>query len=563
VLLSLAIVFRVQLLERWYLRRLGSSDFAARVEAAGQLVALSSERTIPVLVAFLREALESRALELEGVLFGKAPADRLKGNAEWTARLLLAAMREGGGQALGAAARSHFTRWLAEDGRQLASIVPALIDALSDREVEIRGCAVWALGRIGAAAGKATPYLIGLLDDAGLDSESLEMRQRAALSLAEIGAAATIPAIASRIDALGFDGVQALAGLTPESLPALFELLGHPENRIRQLAGNAFGYVEDPEVMSFLSERLRAADAASRARAAFALSRLEERAAGALPELIALLDDSSTEVCRNAARALGAMPSGAAESAPALVKLLRHEEPLLRREAILSLSCLPLRGAGVARELRRALEDPEPRLRALAASCLGRVAEAENEAVAGALAAALGDPHPDVTAHAAEALRFLGAQEGQAAALAGALLASPGQVRWRVARALATGGPRAAEALIRVLEDGDAEARRLAAWALGELGGAAASGAAPALARALDDPSEEVRFEAIGALGRLGSWAAEAAPRIAEALAASPSPPERSRLEYALERITGVPRPGGSEAGGEDRDGGPSGERRP
>ena len=70
---------------------------------------------------------------------------------------------------------------LAEIGPAARDAVPALIETLKDREVEVRGSAVYALGEIGPAARAALPMLGVLLKD-----DNADIRKAAAIALGKI-----------------------------------------------------------------------------------------------------------------------------------------------------------------------------------------------------------------------------------------------------------------------------------------------------------------------------------------------------------------------------------------
>ncbi len=83
-------------------------------------------------------------------------------------------------------------------------------------------------------------------------------------------------------------------------------------------------------------------------------------------------------------------------------------------------------------------------------------------------------------------------------------------VRWKAAVALKAIGKPSTEALIAVLGGGNIEARRCAAWALGEI---KAADAAPARCRVLGDPDHELAAKARVSLSTLGTEAIDALAR--------------------------------------------------
>ncbi|MGF1580940.1 MAG: HEAT repeat domain-containing protein [Gemmataceae bacterium] len=70
-------------------------------------------------------------------------------------------------------------------GPDAKDALPALVKALDDKELSVRGSVVKALGQIGAEAKDAVPALIKALKD-----KAKELREKAAYALGEIGPAA-------------------------------------------------------------------------------------------------------------------------------------------------------------------------------------------------------------------------------------------------------------------------------------------------------------------------------------------------------------------------------------
>jgi HEAT repeat protein len=125
-------------------------------------------------------------------------------------------------------------------------------------------------------------------------------------------------------------------------------------------------------------------------------------AAPAIPEVTALLPEPG--VTSEAAIALSYMGK---EALPPLRDALNNNDPIVRREALRSIGKLkdraPLDGALVIPLLIRGLDDPDAAVRAVAATYLGIIHEAPQEAVP-ALANALSDPDAEVRRSAAAAL---------------------------------------------------------------------------------------------------------------------------------------------------------------
>jgi len=111
--------------------------------------------------------------------------------------------------------------------------------------------------------------------------------------------------------------------------------------------------------------------------------------------------------------------------------------------------------------------------------------------------------------------------------------------RVEASRALGEAGTAAVPALTALLQDGNAEARADAAYALAEMGElprSAASDAVAGLIRALDDDNWRVRANAAVALGNLGNGASEVWEPIAGAVGDS-DPRVRGAAAYALGEI--------------------------
>lgn len=165
------------------------------------------------------------------------------------------------------------------------------------------------------------------------------------------------------------------------------------------------------------------------------------------------------------------------------------------------------RGSAALRYELSALGSRRPWRRATAAYVLG---DMSSSSAVPALLEALGDDSRDVRTSAARSLGRLGAAEAVEPivhALAGRSV--PRSVAGQAL--LELGGPALPE-LRRLLDDGDAPTRAIAAELLGLIGGAA-EGAM--LLQGLVDASAEVRAKAARALGRVGAGTAAAGLRVA------------------------------------------------
>lgn len=185
----------------------------------------------------------------------------------------------------------------------------------------------------------------------------------------------------------------------------------------------------DP-LLRTLADLLR--DSEPRVRAAAAAALGKRRVKGAVPELIAALEDPAAKVRKRAAGALG-----------------RIEDP-----------------AAVEALAERLLHDEETRVRRVAAWALGEMETAAAvDALETALSAGLSPKlHSEVIEALGESKR-----PGAARILEGLLTeADPGLRRKALDALVKNGTPTAAEALIAAMRDGDPDLRRAAAEALGE-----------------------------------------------------------------------------------------------
>jgi HEAT repeat protein len=149
-----------------------------------------------------------------------------------------------------------------------------------------------------------------------------------------------------------------------------------------------------------------AADPAHRKAALKASAILGARAAEAIPDVTAALEDK--DYTPEAALALSFMGSAAV---PSLREAIKSDEPIVRREALRSLGKLRERASIdpqlVVPLLLTSLEDPDPSVRNVAVTYLGIVRDIPDKEVAG-LVKALADEQPEVRQAAAVALSAYG-----------------------------------------------------------------------------------------------------------------------------------------------------------
>lgn len=303
-------------------------------------------------------------------------------------------------------------------------------------------------------------YLLGyLFEFAGRRAEGLHFR------IGESGGAACdrdtrrlIGRLSSRDPDTRYQAAGCLgdAGVTAAVGP-LAALLADPETGVRWKAAEALGRLGSPAVGP-LTESLRSEDVDVRWMAAVALGGIGDPAA--IPALMKALDDADAYVRSRAALALGALGEPA-------------------REVLVA-----------------GLHDGNERVRWGAALALGSIG---GEDAVTALVGTLRDPDRDVRQRVAGALGDIG--EPAVPSLLSVLRTDDEVLRQGAIAALDLVGRPAVTALVRALRtDDDWRVRRGAAAALGEIGDRRA---ADDLIRALDDGREEVRDAAREALGSI------------------------------------------------------------
>ena len=190
------------------------------------------------------------------------------------------------------------------------SAVPALIQALNDTSVNVRGGAASALGQIGPAAKAAVPDLIQALRDVNTNA-----RKSAAIALGHIGRAAE------------------------EAVPDLIQALIDKDHPVRRYA-------------------------------AWALGRIGLAAKAAVPDLSQALYDENTKVRQTAVTALGQIGPAAV---PALIQALKDTDVSLYRGAILALGKIGPAAKAAVPVLRMATKDEDRSVRIWAWEALRRI----------------------------------------------------------------------------------------------------------------------------------------------------------------------------------------------
>jgi len=357
--------------------------------------------------------------------------------------------------------------WMEEQhGPNFKLAMDELIALASGKEAELRLAAASVL----TGNGRVEPRLVALFT--GFIKESdVEMRRLAAL------------------------GLGTALGKYDDARPPLHEALNDTDATVRlyaaraltsegentdELAGVLFGLASDQDKM-----------VRSEAIGCFA-SLGFERAAETLPILINALGDGDPLVRAQAAGALGNLGSGdsvdAPDAAPRLVELTKDADPVVRGAAAWALGHVGASADAVAPALASLIQNPNAETRQYALTSL-KETEANVVLTLPQLIAALDDGEPST--------------------------------RKNVAQLIALGGPKsqaAVDALTRRLSDPNLPVRIWSAYALREIGDAAAPATTKLVKALADDPEPKMRVEAARTLAAIGPLAGVAADALIAAM---------------------------------------------
>ena len=367
--------------------------------------------------------------------------------------------------------------------REGEAAIPALIQALRDKNSDVRDVVSWALECLSPLPGSAIDTLIS-----GMNDQDVNYARAAAATLAKI-----------------------------KAVPALRKALrsGNGQTRMRAVyALGECGREADkavPQLIALLNDK----DPKVRDNAIWALGKIAPPGKKGMNALIGLFGQDDYTVCGRAADSLAGY--GADRATPEVMKLLSSRDKFVRSCAARYFIFTEPRSTDVIRALRAALQDPEPLVRLGAAGSLARLAP-KTKGIARELAKMLLRPEAKARMEAAGALSWLGTAAKDAEPdLKKALADEDPEVRAYAAAALAVlavTDPPANEllkVLIPALKDEDRRTRVFASWALIRLSTAAA-GSVPELSSALEDEETEVRDNAMRVLGKIGPAARPAVP---------------------------------------------------
>lgn len=259
--------------------------------------------------------------------------------------------------------------------------VPALIEALQDKDVRVRVYAADVLGALGSKAQEAVPALAKALKD-----PDQYVRASAAEALHEIGSQAK-DAVTELIGALKdedryvrYSAADALGRIGPEAktaVPALIETLKDKDPYVRYSAADTLEAIgEDAkDAVKPLIETLKDEDEYVRAGSAAALGAIGEDAKDAVPKLMdTLAKDKSGFVRSRAANALGDINWQKKSTVPALIDALQDKDQRVRSAAAIAIGEIGSDSPAAIPALIQALQEDDDKVRSSAAEGVGEIA---------------------------------------------------------------------------------------------------------------------------------------------------------------------------------------------
>jgi HEAT repeat protein len=303
--------------------------------------------------------------------------------------------------------------------------VPSLIKLLSNPKLstDLGSDIVLALSRIGPAAAEAVPTLLKILADV-----QSELRPDAAWALAQIGAKPAIPLLIRALPAdeqsnseLAIVLPLAVLTLNPENIPRNevyfnwavnrgVELLEHDSSLVRQAAAAALAAVGERAARAIPNLAAGLQDSDPEVRGAFlsTLAAIGPEAQDALPAIIQALADPVHAVRYAASYAVGKIGPAAKVTSPLLLQNLYDRDPLLRFASAWALVQVDPQRSDLAalctEPLRWGLKYADSRVRTEAAQAIGTLGPDAASAVPD-LEALANDADEIVHQSAAEALR--------------------------------------------------------------------------------------------------------------------------------------------------------------
>lgn len=221
--------------------------------------------------------------------------------------------------------------------------VPILIEALKDKNVEVRHAAVYALGEIGAEAESAVPLLIPFL---GETNEPL--RNSTVYTLSRIGPSeiSTLISLLNNGDARTREAAEKVLlqsfSSMHRAMPVLERLSKDDSPAVREQTLDLLTSLRQADLFAvhLATRALQDTNAQVRLKAITALAQVPEPSQLLVGPLIASLKDDSPAVRAGAARALAGMGHTPTRAVPGLEKLLQDPDEHVRTAAMEALRVL-------------------------------------------------------------------------------------------------------------------------------------------------------------------------------------------------------------------------------
>ena len=278
-----------------------------------------------------------------------------------------------------AGVRRESAQALGKIGPAAKSAVPALIKALADEKNSVTMHVAWALGRIGAAA---VPQLIEVLQDA-------KRQYAVVVILGDIGEPVQ-PVVGALVALLsepnlalesGREILLALAHIGPaarEAIPALLKILEDETSRLRAGAAWALAKIGARQAVPLLiSELPKRDDSELNIVAPMALLLLIRDNAAltriVLPRVVELLEHQSPLVRSEAASSLAGLGEKAAAAVSDLAAGLQDGDPAVRGAFLAALGAIGPASNDALPEIENSLADPVFTVRYAASHAIGKI----------------------------------------------------------------------------------------------------------------------------------------------------------------------------------------------
>ncbi len=364
------------------------------------------------------------------------------------------------------------------------AVPPELLQGLKADKPEDRVKAIKELSKLGV---EAVAPLVGALRD-----EEADVSQAAAYGLRLLKGspadlvAALGPHLKDENPQVRKGVAGALGRCGGEALPALTNAFKDEDADVRKQVTLSLDTVARKDkgawsaILAILNSGLKDPDPKVRLTVVQTLARCGP---GAVPLLLAALEDEDVKVRANAPAALGALKPEARAVLPALARRFKAEKEVPVKQSLLQ--TLGKLGPEAVAPLTDALRDDDPGVQLAALKALGPLGPEARPALA--------------------AMKELAVQ------------ASNPSVRSLAVKAVARVGPEGQAAVLDLLRVADTETRLACLQILGSQSDKVPKQAVPALVAALTDKEKKVRALAAFVLGKIGPDARDALPALAEA----------------------------------------------